>query len=63
ILFILKKNSKLWLYINYKHLNKAIVIKKNYFILLLISKTLDCLVNLIRFIKLDFKDTYYYIRI
>ncbi|KAF2182904.1 hypothetical protein K469DRAFT_584943, partial [Zopfia rhizophila CBS 207.26] len=49
------------LYINYKGFNK--VTKKNYFILLLISKILDYLVDLIRFTKLDFKNTYYYIRI
>ncbi|KAF2185720.1 hypothetical protein K469DRAFT_574959, partial [Zopfia rhizophila CBS 207.26] len=49
------------LYVNYRSLNK--VTKKNYFTLLLISKILDCLVNLIRFIKLNFKDTYYYIKI
>ncbi|KAF2187656.1 hypothetical protein K469DRAFT_569400, partial [Zopfia rhizophila CBS 207.26] len=35
------------LYINYRGLNK--VIRKNYFILLLISKILDYLVDLIRF--------------
>ncbi|KAF2183010.1 hypothetical protein K469DRAFT_584743, partial [Zopfia rhizophila CBS 207.26] len=49
------------LYINYKSLNK--VTKKNCFTLLLISKILDYLVDLIRFMKLDLKDTYYYIRI
>ncbi|KAF2189002.1 hypothetical protein K469DRAFT_564432, partial [Zopfia rhizophila CBS 207.26] len=49
------------LYINYRGLNK--VTKKNYFTLLLISKTLNCLAGLIKFTKLDFKDTYYYIRI
>ncbi|KAF2175378.1 hypothetical protein K469DRAFT_610944, partial [Zopfia rhizophila CBS 207.26] len=49
------------LYINYKGLNK--ITKKNYFTLLLISKILDYLVSLIRFTKLDLKNTYYYIRI
>ncbi|KAF2189367.1 hypothetical protein K469DRAFT_563360, partial [Zopfia rhizophila CBS 207.26] len=49
------------LYINYKSLNK--VTKKNYFTLLLISKILDRLVSLIKFIKLNFKNTYHYIRI
>ncbi|KAF2180799.1 hypothetical protein K469DRAFT_591351, partial [Zopfia rhizophila CBS 207.26] len=49
------------LYVNYKGLNK--VTKKNYFILLLISKTLNYLVNLIKFTKLNFKNTYYCIRI
>ncbi|KAF2183574.1 hypothetical protein K469DRAFT_582505, partial [Zopfia rhizophila CBS 207.26] len=49
------------LYINYRGLNK--ITKKNYFTLLLISKMLDYLINLIKFTKLDLKDTYYYIRI
>ncbi|KAF2178477.1 hypothetical protein K469DRAFT_599161, partial [Zopfia rhizophila CBS 207.26] len=49
------------LYINYKGLNK--VTKKNYFTLLLISKMLDYLVGLIKFTKLNLKDTYCYIRI
>ncbi|KAF2183756.1 hypothetical protein K469DRAFT_581891, partial [Zopfia rhizophila CBS 207.26] len=49
------------LYVNYKGLNK--ITKKNYFILLLISKTLNYLAGLIRFTKLDLKNTYYYIRI
>ncbi|KAF2177007.1 hypothetical protein K469DRAFT_604984, partial [Zopfia rhizophila CBS 207.26] len=48
-------------YVNYRGLNK--ITKKNYFTLLLISKTLDCLADLIRFTKLYFKDIYYYIRI
>ncbi|KAF2175874.1 hypothetical protein K469DRAFT_609201, partial [Zopfia rhizophila CBS 207.26] len=49
------------LYINYKGLNK--VTRKNCFILPLINKTLDYLVDLIRFIKLNLKNAYYYIRI
>ncbi|KAF2183505.1 hypothetical protein K469DRAFT_583007, partial [Zopfia rhizophila CBS 207.26] len=47
--------------VNYKGFNK--ITKKNYFTLLLISKTLNYLVDLIKFTKLDFKNTYYYIRI
>ncbi|KAF2180442.1 hypothetical protein K469DRAFT_592808, partial [Zopfia rhizophila CBS 207.26] len=49
------------LYVNYKGLNK--ITKKNYFTLLLISKILNYLVDLIKFTKLDFKNIYYYIRI
>ncbi|KAF2183008.1 hypothetical protein K469DRAFT_584812, partial [Zopfia rhizophila CBS 207.26] len=49
------------LYVNYKGFNK--ITKKNYLTLLLISKMLNYLVNLIKFSKLDFKNTYYYIRI
>jgi len=36
---------------------------KNHFILLLISKTLDCLAGFKIFTKLDLKDIYYYIYI
>ncbi|KAF2182925.1 hypothetical protein K469DRAFT_584729, partial [Zopfia rhizophila CBS 207.26] len=39
------------LYVNYKGFNK--ITKKNYFTLLLISKILDCLVDLIKFTKLN----------
>ncbi|KAF2183777.1 DNA/RNA polymerase, partial [Zopfia rhizophila CBS 207.26] len=39
ILFILKKNRKLRLCINYRHLNKAIV--KNYYSILLILELID----------------------
>ncbi|KAF2175315.1 hypothetical protein K469DRAFT_611068, partial [Zopfia rhizophila CBS 207.26] len=49
------------LYINYRGLNK--IIKKNYFTLLLISKMLNYLVDLIKFTKLNLKDAYYYIKI
>ncbi|KAF2179650.1 hypothetical protein K469DRAFT_595320, partial [Zopfia rhizophila CBS 207.26] len=49
------------LYINYKGLNK--ITRKNYFTLLLISKMLDYLADLIKFTKLNLKNTYYYIRI
>ena len=57
ILFILKKNNGLRLYINYRGLNKVTI--KNYHLLPLISETLDHLYNAKRFIKLNFKDTYY----
>jgi hypothetical protein len=43
ILFILKKDSSLQLYINYKSLNKIII--KNKHLLLLINKTLNRLIN------------------
>ncbi|KAF2192934.1 DNA/RNA polymerase, partial [Zopfia rhizophila CBS 207.26] len=39
MLFILKKNRKLRLYINYKYLNKAII--KNYYLILLILELID----------------------
>ena len=61
ILFIPKKNSSLQLYINYYRLNKVTI--KNQYLLSLINKTLDYLIGTIIFIKLDLKDTYYYIYI
>ena len=61
ILFILKKDDGLRLYIDYRDLNK--VTKKNRYLLSLISEILDRLVDIKIFIKLDLKDTYYRIRI
>jgi hypothetical protein len=43
ILFILKKDRGLRLYINYYSLNKIII--KNYYTLLFINKTLDQLIR------------------
>ncbi|KAF2187393.1 DNA/RNA polymerase, partial [Zopfia rhizophila CBS 207.26] len=52
ILFILKKNRKLRLYINYRHLNKATI--KNYYLILLILKLIDKLRGIIIF-KIRYK--------
>ena len=59
IFFILKKNKDFYLYINYRDLNKIII--KNRYFLSLINKTLNYLNNIKRFIKVNFKDIYYYI--
>ena len=61
ILFVLKKDGTLRLYIDYRRLNA--ITKKNRYPLLLISKTLDRLGQSVYFSKLDLKDTYYYIPI
>jgi hypothetical protein len=61
VLFILKKRGSLRLYIDYKGLNR--IIKKNRYLLSFISKTLNQLVSVKRFIKLDLKNAYYRIRI
>jgi len=57
ILFIPKRDSRLYLYINYKGLN--IVTLKNRYLLPLITEILDRLYRAKVFIKLDLKDTYY----
>ena len=57
ILFILKKNEDLRLYINYRDLNKITI--KNRYSLSLISKTLNRLNNIKRFIKVNLKNIYY----
>ncbi|KAF2184482.1 hypothetical protein K469DRAFT_579683 [Zopfia rhizophila CBS 207.26] len=54
ILFILKKNRKLRLYINYRYLNKAIV--KNHYLILLILE----LINKLRGAKYNFYITINY---
>ena len=61
ILFVFKKNKGLRLYVNYRGLNKITV--KNRYPLSLINKILNRLYKIKLFIKLNFKDTYYYIRI
>ena len=61
VLFILKNEESLHLYINYKDLNKIII--KNCHSLLLINETLNCLSKVKMFIKLDFKNAYHCIRI
>ncbi len=59
ILFVLKSNNKLRLYINYKDLNTIII--KNYYLLFLITKTLNYLYKAKRFIVLNLKNIYYFI--
>jgi len=59
ILFILKNDRILYLYINYKALNKIII--KNYYLLLLINIILIRLISTKYLIKLDLKDIYYYL--
>jgi hypothetical protein len=60
ILFVLKSDNSLRLYINYCNLN--VIIIKNKYSLSLIKKTLNCLINDIYFTKLDLKNAYYRIR-
>jgi hypothetical protein len=61
ILFVLKKDDSLRLYVDYRTLNK--ITKKNRYSLLLISETLDRLVGTKIFIKLNLRDVYYRILI
>ena len=61
ILFVFKKDEKLRLYINYKDLN-AIIIKNRHF-LSFITKMLNLLCEVKRFIKLNLKNVYHRIRI
>ena len=61
ILFVLKKDRGLRLYVDYCRLNKVTI--KNRYLLPLISKTLDYLSGAKVFTKLDLKDIYYRIRI
>ena len=61
ILFMLKKDGGLRLYIDYRRLNK--ITKKNRYLLPLIIEILDRFTNIKIFIKLDIKDTYYRIYI
>jgi len=61
ILFVLKLNNKLCLYVNYRDLNAIII--KNCYLLFLIIETLDCLCEAKRFIVLNLKNIYYRIRI
>ena len=60
-MFMLKKNGKLRLIINYRQLNEIII--KNRIPLLLIIKIKDRLYGVKWFIILDLKDRYYYIKI
>jgi len=57
ILFILKRDKSLCFYVNYWNLN-TIIIKIRY-LLFFIQKTLNCLISVVYFIKLDLKNVYY----
>ncbi|RAK86383.1 hypothetical protein BO79DRAFT_153913, partial [Aspergillus costaricaensis CBS 115574] len=57
ILFIFKKNNNLYLYINYRSLNKILI--KNYYSLSLISEILDRILNNKYFLKINIKNIYY----
>ncbi len=57
ILLILKNDSNLRLYVDYCNLN--IIIIKNRYSLSLIKKTLNCLINVVYFTKLNLKNAYY----
>ncbi|RDH13966.1 hypothetical protein M747DRAFT_212836, partial [Aspergillus niger ATCC 13496] len=61
ILFIRKKNNILYLYINYQRLN--IIIIKDYYSLLLISKIINYFSRTKIFIKFNLYNIYYYIQI
>jgi len=57
MLFVLKSDNNLKLYINYYNLN--IIIIKNKCSLSLIKKTLNRLINVVYFTKLNLKNAYY----
>jgi len=57
MLFMLKSNKSLRLYVNYYNLN-AITIK-NWCLLSFIKKTLNCLISIMYFTKLNLKNVYY----
>ena len=61
IMFVAKKNESFRFYIDYRDLN-VITIKNCYF-LFFINKTLNCLIDVHYFTKLNFKNAYYRIRI
>jgi hypothetical protein len=61
ILFILKKDRSLRLYVNYRDLNK--IIFKNRYSLFLVREILDRLNGVVIYTKLDLKKAYYRIRI
>lgn len=61
ILFVFKINKTFQLYVNYRKLNFVII--KNKYLLFLIKKTLNRLINVYYFIKFIFKNIYYRIRI
>ncbi len=59
MLFILKLNDKLQLYINYYELN--VITMKNYYSLLLINKIINHLNEVTVFMKINIKNVYYQI--
>ena len=61
MLFVLKSDNNLKLCVNYYNLNAIII--KNKCSLSLIKKTLNRLINIVYFIKLNLKNAYYRIRI
>jgi len=61
MLFVLKNDNSLKLCVNYCDLN--VIIIKNRCSLSLIKKTLNRLIGVVYFTKLDFKNAYYRIRI
>jgi len=61
ILFVLKSDNNLKLYVYYCNLN--IITIKNKCSLSLIKKTLNCLIDVAYFTKLNLRNTYYRIRI
>jgi len=61
ILFVLKLDGTIRLYIDYRGLNKVTI--KNRYLLLLVSEMLDRLSRAKIFTKLDLRDAYYRLRI
>jgi hypothetical protein len=61
ILFVLKKDRKLWLVVDYKRLNNVTI--KNKYNILLLNKLNNKLKRAKWFTKLDQKSSYNYIRI
>ena len=61
VIFVKKKNDELWLYMNYQKLN--VITKKNRHSLPLIEKTLNWLIDVKKYIKLNIQHAYNLIRI
>ena len=61
MLFFLKKDDDLQLYVDYQELNN--LTKKNRYLLSLISEILDHLIEVKMFIMIDLKNAYYRLRI
>ena len=59
--FVFKKNNSFYFYVNYKRLNTFII--KNKCLFFLIDETLNRLMSVVYFIKFNFKNTYYRIKI
>ena len=56
-----KKDGEMRLYVNYRGLNKIMI--KNYYLLPLISKILDQIINTKCFTKLNLQDVFHQIQI